>query len=80
METPWDWITVFIFAGLATLLLQRSTEDKPRDELWQYLPAAAGCAVANYAGNAGYHGVAGAVVVAVIAYIVVVLKVRLPRI
>ena len=79
METPWDWITVFIFAGLATLLLQRSTEEQPRDELWQYLPGAGGCAAANYAGNEGYHLVAGALVVAVVAYIVIVLKVRLPR-
>ena len=79
METPWDWITVFIFAGLATLLLQRSTEEQPRDELWQYLPAAAGCALANYVGNEGYDVLAGGVVVAVVAYIVIVLKVKLPK-
>lgn len=79
METPWDWITVFIFAGLATLLLQRSTEEQPRDELWHYLPAAAGCAAANYAGNEGYHVLAAAIVAAVVAYILIVLKVKLPR-
>lgn len=79
METPWDWITVFIFAGLATLLLQRSTEEQPRDELWQYLPAAAGCAGANYAGNEGYSILAAGIVAAVVIYIFLVLKVKLPK-
>lgn len=79
METPWDWVTVFIFAGLATLLLQRSTEEHPRDELWQYLPAALGCGAANYAGNEGYPIVAVVIIAAVLAYIVMVLKVKLPR-
>jgi hypothetical protein len=35
METIWDWLTIIAFAGLATLLLQRSTEEELRDELWQ---------------------------------------------
>ena len=45
METVWDWVTVFGFAGLVTLLLQRSAEEEPRDELWQYAPPALGFAV-----------------------------------
>jgi len=78
METVWDWVAIFIFAGLVTLLLQRSSEDQPRDKLWQYLPAALGCAVANYLGNEGLTWVAVAMLLAVVAYIVVVLKVRIP--
>lgn len=38
METYWDWLTVIAFAGLVTLLLQRSSEEHPQDELWQYAP------------------------------------------
>jgi len=78
METVWDWITIFTFAGLVTLLLQRSSEEKPKDKLWQYLPAALGCAVANYFGNEGVTWAAVAILLAVLGYIVVVLKVRLP--
>lgn len=78
METLWDWVTVFIFAGLATLLIQRSQEEVPRDSLWQYIPPAVGCAVANYVGNEGYDVAAAALVVAILVYIYQVLKVRLP--
>ena len=28
METPYDWITVAIFAGLVVLFMQRSTSDE----------------------------------------------------
>lgn len=50
METPYDWITVIVFAGLIVLFLQRS-QGEARDHLWQYLVAAIGCAVTNYLGN-----------------------------
>lgn len=79
METIWDWITVIAFAGLATLLLQRSTEEEPSDKLWQYFPPAIGCAITNYAGNEGQNVIAAVIFGAVIAYIFVVLKVRLPN-
>lgn len=79
METVWDWITVIAFSGLVTLLLQRSSEDEPSDKLWQYLPPAIGCAVANYLGNEGQHWLAGALLFAVIVYIHKILKVRLPK-
>lgn len=79
METPWDWVTVFVFAGLATLLLQRSSEENPRDQLWQYLPAAVGCAASNYVGNEGQHLAATIILAGVAVYIFVVLKVRLPK-
>lgn len=78
METPWDWATIFAFAGLVTLLLQRSTEDVPRDKLWHYAPPAIGCAVANQVGNAGEDLIAILIMVGVVAYVFFVLKVRLP--
>lgn len=78
METFWDWITVFTFAGLATLLLQRSAEEEPRDELWQYGPPAVGCGLVNYVGNHGYPVVAAVLFVAVVVYIFKVLNVPIP--
>jgi hypothetical protein len=50
VETPYDWITVIVFAGLIVLFLQRS-QGEARDHLWQYLVAAVGCAGTNYLGN-----------------------------
>ena len=79
METVWDWITIIAFAGLVTLLLQRSSEDEPSDKLWQYLPPAIGCAVANYVGNEGQNWLAGALLLAVLVYTHKILKVRLPK-
>jgi hypothetical protein len=78
METVWDWVTVFGFAGLVTLLLQRSSEDEPRDKLWQYAPPAIACAVANYLGNEGIALPAALILVAALAYTFAVLKVQLP--
>ncbi len=78
METVWDWITVFGFAGLVTLLLQRSSEDEPKDKLWQYAPPALACAVANYVGNEGMDVVAAAILIAAVFYVFAVLKVQLP--
>ena len=74
METPFDWITLAIFCGLIVLFLNRSSQDEPGDHLWQYMIAAVGCAVANYLGNEGYEIAGAAVIVAVLAYIVLVLK------
>lgn len=78
METIWDWITVIAFSGLVTLLLQRSAEETPRDQLWQYAPPAIGCAVANYLGNEGYALFAAILLIGVIVYIFTVLKVPNP--
>lgn len=79
MATIWDWLTIIAFAGLVTLLLQRSTEAELRDKLWQYAPPAIGCATANYVGNEGHDLLAAALLIAVIVYIFVVLKVQFPR-
>ena len=80
METVWDWLTVFCFAGLVTLMLQRSSEEVLRDKLWHYAPPAIGCAVANYLGNEGMPILAGLLLAGVIVYIFTVLKVEIPRI
>ena len=79
LETVWDWLSLLCFAGLVTLMLQRSSEAEPRDKLWQYLPPALGFAVVNYLGNHGQPLIAGALLIAAIVYIFKVLKVSLPR-
>ncbi|QHL90121.1 hypothetical protein GVO57_03830 [Sphingomonas changnyeongensis] len=75
MQTPYDWITVAIFAGLIVIFLQRSVgEGEPQDSILSYLPPSVGCAVANYVGNEGYDLFAVIGIVAVLAYSYFVLK------
>lgn len=74
METVYDWITVAIFGGMVVLFLHRSTQDEPKDSLIQYLPPAVGCALANYVGNHGQGPLSAGIVVAVLVYILLVLK------
>jgi drug/metabolite transporter (DMT)-like permease len=75
MQTPYDWITIAIFAGLIVVFLQRSVGDgEPQDSILSYLPPAIGCAVSNYLGNHGYDIFAVIGIVAVLAYSYVVLK------
>lgn len=75
MQTPYDWITIAIFAGLIVIFLQRSVGDgEPQDSIFSYLPPAIGCAVSNYVGNQGYDILAILGIVAVLAYSVIVLK------
>ena len=72
METPYDWVTVGIFAGLVVLFMQRSTSDEVQDEsdsLLLYLGAGLGCAVANYIGNKGLHLIAIPLILATLAFI-----------
>ncbi len=80
METVYDWVTVIIFAGLIVLFLQRSVGPE-RDHLWQYLAAAIALAVLNQVGNAAveqgnslYHLIAAGGILAVLAFIQIVLK------
>ena len=80
METPYDWITIIVFAGLIVLFLQRS-QGAPRDHLWQYLVAALGCMGTNYFGNeaikqgeTGYHVAAIGLGIATLAFIWFALK------
>ncbi|HEY1929066.1 MAG TPA: hypothetical protein VK801_12605 [Caulobacteraceae bacterium] len=81
MKTIYDLLTMAIFAGLVVLFLQRSTAAEPRDHMYQYAPPAIGCAVANYVGNQAVErsnnmlaGLAIAIILAVVAYILYVLK------
>jgi hypothetical protein len=77
METPYDWITVGIFAGLVVLFMQRSTSDEVQDEndsLWLYLGAGLGCAVSNYIGNKGMHIIAIPLILATLGFIFYYLK------
>lgn len=75
METVYDWITVAIFGGLVILFLQRSmAESEPQDTIFHYLPPAIGCAIANYVGNQGNGILSALIVVAVLAYIILILK------
>jgi hypothetical protein len=69
LETIFDWISVAIFSGLIVLFLQRSSEDEPRDSLWQYLVAASGCAIANVVGNAGYPFLGALTLTAVLGFV-----------
>lgn len=81
METPYDWITLAMFGGLIVLFLERSSKPEPQDHLWQYLVPAAGCALANYAGNHGQHVVAIGIIIGILVYVFTVLKLfgGLPR-
>jgi NhaP-type Na+/H+ or K+/H+ antiporter len=75
MQTPYDWITVAIFAAIVVLFLQRSVGDSPvEDSLLSYFPPAIGCAVANQFGNNGYDAIAIAMIFGVVAYCWLVLK------
>ena len=59
MQTIYDWVTVAIFGALIVLFLHRSTaQEEPKDNIYQYLPACIGCALANYVGNEGYGAAA----------------------
>jgi hypothetical protein len=83
METPYDWITVGIFAGLIVLFMQRSTTDSGddvHDPLWMYLLAGVGCAIANYVGNEGQHLLAALAIIGTLAFVFHYLKpFRWPR-
>ena len=74
VKTIYDLVTMVIFAGLVVLFLQRSTAAEPRDHMYQYAPPAIVCAVANYLGNHGQDWVAVGIIVAVVGYILYVLK------
>jgi hypothetical protein len=75
MQTPYDWVTIAIFAGLIVVFLQRSQADSQvRDSMISYLPPAVGCAVANYLGNEQYHIFAILTVALVLGYIALVIK------
>ena len=75
MQTIFDWVTMAIFSGLVVIFLQRSVgDDEPVDSIWSYLPAAAGCAIANQIGNHVSDILGAASIALVLAYIWFVIK------
>lgn len=75
LNTFYDWMTVLLFAGIATLFLQRSVgAPVAGDRIIAYLPPVLACACANYAGNQGWHLPAVLLIVATIAYVLVRLR------
>lgn len=75
MDTVYDWVTLALFCGLATLFLDRSVgPEAAGDRGWHYLPPALLCALANYLGNQGTHLAAALLLVAIGAYAWLVLK------
>jgi len=75
MDTIYDWVTVVIFGALAILFLQRSMgPGRSADRTIYYLPPALGCAGANYLGNNDLKWAAIALTIAVVGYILFVLK------
>ena len=75
MSTIYDLVTIVLFAGLAILFLQRSVgPPSDKDRIYHYAPPAIGCAAANWFGNQHQDLAAIAVIVASVAYAVIVLK------
>ncbi len=77
METVYDWTSLLLFAGLVVLMLHRSQMDPPPDSLWAYLPPAIACATANQLGNGGQDALAIILLVSVVAYVFLILKLRI---
>lgn len=72
METVYDWVSVFIFAGLIVLFIHRQTsaaDDDPDESVLPYLVGGVGCAVGNYFGNEGSPPLAVLILGATILYI-----------
>ncbi|MCW3796562.1 hypothetical protein OMW55_01900 [Sphingomonas sp. BN140010] len=69
METPFDWITVGLFAALVTHFLAHSARDDGEDiHFVHYLVPSAGCALANWLGNHEWTVAAVAVLLAGAGY------------
>lgn len=77
METVYDWISVFMFAGLIVLFVHRSTsasDDEPDQSVIPYLVGGVGCAVGNYFGNEGMLALAILFLGATVLYILYYLR------
>lgn len=77
METVYDWVSVFIFAGLIVLFVHRATSDDDNEAeqpILPYLVGGIGCAIGNYLGNEGLAAFAVLVLGATILYIVYYLR------
>ncbi len=75
MKTPYDFVSVALFAALVVLFLQRSISPSAEgDALWHYLLAATGCAVFNYLGNNGFDMAALLLLAGLLVFIGLVLR------
>jgi uncharacterized membrane protein YeaQ/YmgE (transglycosylase-associated protein family) len=75
MSTIFDWVTMAIFGAMVVLFLQRSMgPTRASDTILHYFPPALGCAIANYLGNEGQPVPAIALIIAVVGYIIFILK------
>lgn len=74
MESPFTWLALMVFIGLAALMLQRSVVEEPVDSLWHYAPPAIGCAAVDYLGTHGDEVFAIVLLIVVVAYIIYVLR------
>lgn len=75
MNTLYDWLSIAVFAGLAVLFLHRSvSQDEQKDRMILYAPPAIGCAAANYVGNQGIGWLSVVILLAVVGYILHILK------
>ena len=77
METVYDWVSVFLFAGLIVLFVHRATsasDDEPDQSVILYLIAGIGCAVGNYLGNEGSLPLAVLVLGSTVLYILYYLR------
>jgi hypothetical protein len=59
---------------LVVLFLQRSSEEKPRDSLLEYLVAGLGLAIANYFGNNDQDVIAILLIAGTVAFVLFYLK------
>jgi hypothetical protein len=67
VKSPFDLVSLILFAGLAVLFLQRSAAREPDPvPLWRYAVAAVGCAAGDILGNQGAP-VAGGLILAATA-------------
>jgi hypothetical protein len=75
MKSPYDIVSLILFAGVAILFLQRSAS-RERDPIaiWKYGVAAAGCAVGDIVGNAGLEIPAVAIFLAAVIFSLIILK------
>ena len=78
METVYDWVSVFLFAGLIVLFVHRATSEEddtaPAQSVAPYLVGGIGCAIGNYFGNQGIASLAVLILGATILYIVYYLR------
>ena len=77
METVYDWVSVFLFAGLIVMFVHRATsedDEEAAQSVAPYLVAGIGCAIGNYFGNEGLAALAVLILGATILYIVYYLR------